>query len=407
MSSVIYEQVYRLIDSLPVISTHEHHLPDDFHHHLTLDRILEPLRSYVGWVVDARPGTDHASRSEYLRQCRHNSYWVWLEKGIQRVCALEDKITADNWDDVSQQITQQHANLNAHIDILTQTGRYRRAIQDTYWDPGDPVGHPELFATTFRVDTFQRGFHPDVRDHDDMNPFVHYPNAPQDSFDDYLEFVEMLATRSRAAGSVALKSASAYDRPLNYGPGDREAAEQVFMRHPDTVAPAQHKVYEDFILNWSCRLAKKLELPFQIHTGLGQLSGSRPLLFEPTIIRHPDVSFVLFHAGYPWIGETAALAHNHNNVIIDMVWAPIISASAAIAGLHQFIEVAHSSDRIAWGSDTWTSEEAVGALLAWQHVIATVLSQKVESGYFDMSEAEALSHKLMYSNAARLYGLST
>ena len=87
-----------------------------------------------------------------------------------------------------------------------------------------------------------------------------------------------------------------------------------------------------------------------------------------------------------------------------MVWAPIISTSAAIAALHEFIEVVRSSDRIAWGSDTWTSEEAIGALLAWQHVVATVLSQKVESGYFDMAEAERLAHKLMYRNAARLYG---
>jgi hypothetical protein len=42
--------------------------------------------------------------------------------------------------------------------------------------------------------------------------------------------------------------------------------------------------------------------------------------------------------------------------------------------------------------------------LAWQHVVATVLSEKVDSGYFDMAEAEALVHKLMYRNAARLYG---
>lgn len=41
---------------------------------------------------------------------------------------------------------------------------------------------------------------------------------------------------------------------------------------------------------------------------------------------------------------------------------------------------------------------------AWQHVVATVLSEKVDSGYFDMAEAEALVHKLMYRNAARLYG---
>ena len=51
--------------------------------------------------------------------------------------------------------------------------------------------------------------------------------------------------------------------------------------------------------------------------------------------------------------------------------------AASIAALHQYIEVAPSTDLIAWGSDTWTSEEATGALLAWQHVVATVLAEKV------------------------------
>ena len=46
----------------------------------------------------------------------------------------------------------------------------------------------------------------------------------------------------------------------------------------------------------------------------------------------------------------------------------------------------------------------VGALLAWQYVVATVLAQKVDDGYFDMAEAEGLVHKLMYRNAARSYG---
>ena len=44
-------------------------------------------------------------------------------------------------------------------------------------------------------------------------------------------------------------------------------------------------------------------------------------------------------------------------------------------------------------------------LLAWQYVLATVLAQKVDDGYFDMAEAEVLAHKLMYRNAARIYGL--
>ena len=110
--------------------------------------------------------------------------------------------------------------------------------------------------------------------------------------------------------------------------------------------------------------------------------------------------------GYPWYDEIAGLAHNYRNVCMDMVWAPMISPTAAIAALHQYIEVARSNDLIAWGSDTWTSEDAVGALIAWQYVVATVLSQKVDAGYIDMGDAERLARGLMYANAAKIYGFA-
>ena len=214
------------------------------------------------------------------------------------------------------------------------------------------------------------------------------------------------ASKAPTASSDVQVSLPHAIRSLDYAEGNRAEAAAVFGRHPQDVSAGESTAYQNFMFNWFCELAEKLDLPFQIHTGLGQLAGSRPMLFEPVLLRYPQVHFVLFHAGYPWYGEVAGLAHNHANVSIDMVWAPIISTSAAVAALHEYIEVARSSDRIAWGSDTWTSEEAVGALLAWEHVVATVLAEKVDDGYFDMAEAEILAHKLMYRNAARLYGFA-
>ncbi len=256
-----------------------------------------------------------------------------------------------------------------------------------------------------RTDMFVRCFHPGMQDHDANCPFTHYPDAPRDDFGAYLEYLEALFTTWRGRGAVALKSASAYERGLDYGEGDFAAAARVFGRHPETVGPAERAIYEETVFNWFCRLAAKLDVPFQIHMGLGRLPGSRPMLFVPTLERHRGVHFVLFHIGYPWYDEVAGLLHNYDNVSVDMVWAPLISPTAAIAGLHQYIEVARSNDRIAWGSDNWTSEEAVGALLAWEHVVATVLAQKVDDAYFDAEDADALAARLMHANAARRYGL--
>jgi predicted TIM-barrel fold metal-dependent hydrolase len=401
VTGTTYKFIYDLLETLPVVSSHEHHGTDDFQVGLTLDGVL--AQSYVGWL-DVAPGSDAVSRADFLAQCRHNSYYVWLEKGIRRVHGVDEVITARNWEEISRRISCRHAEPGAHIRILTETGRYRRAVQDSYWDYGSDVGHPELFSPTMRTDMFVRCFHPGVLDHDENNPFAAYPDAPTQNFDDYLDYLRDLFTGWRERGAVALKSASAYERSLAYGSEDRPAAAAVFGRRPESVGPTERAVFESTLFHFFCRLAASLDVPFQVHTGLGELAGSNPLALEPVLIRHPDVRFVLFHAGYPWCGEAAGLAHNHGNISLDMVWAPVISTTAAIAALHEFIEVARSSDRIAWGSDTWTSEEAVGALLGWQHVVATVLSEKVEAGYLELEEAEVLAHKLMYRNAAHLYG---
>jgi len=424
MPTDTYRTLYRLIESLPVISSHEHLLPDDLQTGLTLDRLLE--NSYVTMIAGVRetqsgprkefwstsgkrrsyrlPGDDPGLRGDFLEKARLNSKYFWLEKGLQRLYPLDGPLTPDNWEAVSACIAGKHANPQAHLEMLCDVGRYRRLVNDPYWDYGSDSGHPGLFSPTMRTDMFVAGFHPEVADHDGNSPFAFYPQAPRDNFDDYLDFLRALFTGWRAAGAVAMKSASAYERSLAYGEASFQAARKVFGQPPAAVTPPERTAYEDFMFGWFCRLCTELEVPFQVHTGLAWLAGSNPLAFEPVIDRHPDVHFVLFHAGYPWTGETAGLLHNHSNVSVDMVWVPMITTSGAVQALHEFLEVAHSMDLIAWGGDARTAEEAIGALLAWQHVVAKVLAEKVDDGTLDWSHAERLAHRLMYRNAARRYG---
>jgi hypothetical protein len=426
MPSQTYIDLYQLMESLPVVSTHEHHLPDPLHQTLNLDRVLENtyLAAYARPHVPiedkplyldpnapmrrspkkyAFPGQDARERQEFLNRHRHNSYFTWLEKGLNRIYGFGEKLTPENWDLLSTQISQMHLDPGAHLNILNEFGGYQRAVQDSYWDYGSDLGHPELFSPTLHTDMFITSFHPGVTDHGGNSPFNCYPEAPTRNFDDYLDFVRALFLRWREAGAVTLKSAAAYDRSLDYEEVDRAAAARVFSCPPEEASQSDRKVFGDFMFHWFCQLGLELDTPFQVHTGLARLQGSRPGLLEPVIARYPQLHFVLFHAGYPWYDEVSGLLHNYSNVSVDMVWVPIISTTGAILALHEFIEVAPSSDLIAWGSDTWTSEEAIGALLAWRHVAARVLAEKVDDGYWDMAEAEAMAHKLMYRNAKMIY----
>ena len=435
MGNHFFNIIMDMLDELPVVSSHEHHLPDAIHRQMSLDKILD--YSYIGWYagrknkpfaqtiqedpllqvhkmdpLHALPDDDWsigpqklaAQRAEFLDKFGVNSYWVWLERGIQKIYGLREPISPKNWESVSRQITHKHSQPLAHLDIMREHGVYQHAVQDTYWDYSSDLAHPDFFSPAMRTDMFVTCSSPGMRDHDLNNPFITYPDAPRDDLDDYLEYLKKRFTTWRENGAAALKCASAYERPLQFGEPDREGAARVFGQPLETLKPGDRLAFGDFMFHWFCELAQELDVPFQVHTGLADLAGSNPMLFQPVIKRYPAVTFVLFHIGYPWYQQIAGLAHNHSNVYIDMVWAPLISTTASVHALAQYLEAAQTSDSIGWGSDAWTAEEAVGAVLAWKHVIARVLADKLESGYLNMAKAESLASKWMYINNARLYG---
>ncbi|HEY3418845.1 MAG TPA: amidohydrolase family protein [Armatimonadota bacterium] len=393
-----FQRLTAYVATLPIFSAHEHHQPDDYFRDFSLDRIL--TGSYVNWI---NPWDGQIpDREVLLDRVRHNAYFVWLQRGLQRIYGI-DKLTAANWDAVSKIIQDAHASPTWHLEIFRNYGNYRRAIQDSYWNSGDDLGHPEFFSPTLRINCFVVCHHPEMRDHNGAS-WAQF-NVPALDFDEYLEFIEETVRTRKAAGAVALKSALAYDRDIAFRPRERAEAARVFGKHPTEVSPEDQRAYQDFVYDYLCTLAAKYELPFQNHTGLALIGGSNPLNLEPMIARHPHTRFILFHGGYPWVGEIAGLAHNYRNVYPDLTWLPIISPTAAVRAVHEWLETTWSSRYLCWGGDCWCAEESVGASLAFKHVLATALAQKVDEGYFDMDDAECVARRLCYENGEYVYGI--
>ena len=170
--------------------------------------------------------------------------------------------------------------------------------------------------------------------------------------------------------------------------------------------PPQEAVrkFQDYVFDTLCTIAAELKMPFQIHTGLGLLIGTNPMRLQSLIARHPDTTFVLMHGGYPWLDDLCGLVHAYPNVIVDLCWLPLISPSAGRRFLHELLEVCNG-DKIVWGCDTWTSEESWGALLSLADVLAPVLSEKIETGYFTVQNALSLTEGIMGKNARFWFNL--
>src|SRR5206468_2506650 len=149
-----------------------------------------------------------------------------------------------------------------------------------------------------------------------------------------------------------LKTTLAYQRTLRFENVSKERAAQAFGRPRKELTESQIQDFEDFIMWRLVELSAKYNLPFQIHTGDARIQGSDPMLLVDLIAANPKTKFILFHGGYPWIGETgmivAKATQGSANVWIDSVWLTTISYSTAKRAFHEWLEVM-PSDRIMWG----------------------------------------------------------
>lgn len=397
--SHIREELAGYMEGHPIINSHSHHMADDSFENFDLDRLIGG--TYLQWA-GITPGNSRKSREDYLKKIRFKSYFVWLQKAIQQLYHMEEELTADNWDMVSGRIRAAHRERDYHIRLLERECNYKKILVETYWDPGSDNGRPDIFRPAFRIDSFLYGYARGKHDFDGICPEI-YGELP-DNMDDYLDWVRRQILRKKQRGCVALKSAAAYDRGLNFSEVSREKAERVFLLKDPEKTAEDIENFQNYIFWRICEMAAELSLPLQCHTGTGQLTGTRPIELNSLIRRNPDTKFALLHCGYPWTDDIIAMVHEYPNVYPDMCWMPILSYTDAIRSLHELIE-ASTADKLCWGCDTWTAEDSFGALLAFRFVLSRVLEEKISDGYLSLSGAKEIIDNIMLHNAKELYGV--
>ncbi len=431
----LYAEFSAIIDSQPKISTHCHQLPEKELNPFGLDELLR--NSYLNWCgVSWSEATD--SREIFLNKVGFNSYFVWLKKSLLQLYGESSFLTASNWQTWSDRIQSAYQNPLHSREILTRRCGFRRMILDAYWDPGSDNGSPEFYAPVYRVNAFFFGYSPASVDHDGSNPYTLQPHAFISDLDEYIGWVRAEIRAHQTGGCVAIKIPIAYDRGLDFDPVSDSMARQAFSRltaatvreqkqaglnsrermlpsnvsgktalpHDKGFDPKDVKAFQDYLFFQICSMAADLDLPIQIHTGMGQGYRTNAAYLQPAIQSFPATRFVLLHCSYPWMQDISWLVSKYPNVFPDLSWLPLLSNRSATVMLHELIERA-SLDRIFWGCDTWTAEESFGALLAFRHVLATTLAEKIITGYFTREDALLIIDAILLKNPQRFYKLAS
>ncbi|MSQ97533.1 MAG: hypothetical protein EXR98_23685 [Gemmataceae bacterium] len=277
-------------------------------------------------------------------------------------------------------------------------------VVDPYWARLQFQRAYRFSVPLLNVTTLMRGSHPSQFGSEMDSPFAfaRKRNLKTDTLEDFLKVVDAIFVEAVAADCVCLKSTQAYERTLRYEKVSQERAAAVYGKPKKEISQQEQQDFEDFMFWHVCKLSAKYELPFQIHTGQACIQGSNPMLLVDLIQANPQTKFILFHSGYPWIGETAVIAMRNRNVWIDSVWLPTLSQTVARRAYQEWLD-AVPSDQIMWGADASNVEGIYGATALTRQALTDALTEKVERGELREHDALRIGRQILRENALTMF----
>lgn len=234
------------------------------------------------------------------------------------------------------------------------------------------------------------------------------------SLDDYLEGFESYLKECIDFGIVCIKDQTAYRRTINYTYPSRAEAEKVFnymLNHPrEVVGDKEGRVLDDWLFHYFMKLARRYELPVQIHTGhmagiRNEIEKTNAVNLTSILENYSEIKFDLFHGNWPYLGELLFLGKNYPNVWLDLCWVQSIDPLYSIELMKRALVTVPHAKIMVFGGDTFQPEWEIGYLVQARDNVAAALSEMVEKGRIDMKEARQIAADWFFNNPNQFFDL--
>ncbi|MFV0400758.1 MAG: amidohydrolase family protein [Oscillospiraceae bacterium] len=426
------EELKAYLSTIPVVDTHEHlplsetlrlrEQPADFLAEYFTQYIHSDLVS-AGmtreeqrklWDTSIPVSARWAMLEPYWQACRHTGYGRCVRETVKALYGEED-VTAANVEALSESFLAARKP-GRYEDILRTRCHIKTSLLNQWGEDYYEVLDRSFFTPVYALDWL---IAPDGLG--DLERLSRSTGIPVRDFDSWLAAseAELLNAIDRHATRV-FKIATAYDRSIYFPETDRAEAEGEFREvvaglrgRPTFAGPIgsafRHAAaFQNYMANHLMKTLEGREVTVQIHTGLhegcyNEIRNSDPTLLTNLFQRYEEIRFDIFHISYPFQNRLAVLAKNYPNVCIDMCWAHIISPTASIRALREFIDTVPLSKISAFGGDYSTLEQVVGHLAIAKDDVARTLDGMMADGILDMTEAKRVGKQLFYDNPMRIF----
>ncbi len=423
--SPVYERMKRHLDSIPAIDTHDHLWPFEIlpgrvdtveGNGLNLSSIWR--NSYLSWI-NRTPGWNKAENIDgwwrrveetgAFDNVRATSFYRYTLVALRDLYGVDfETLNLEGARELNRRIFDNYRDPKWLYEVVTEKANIELMFNDPYWARYRFETSYPWEVMVFNMNPLITGHHPALFNKPLDSPF-HFAaerNLPMKTLDDYLATVEAMFRKAKESGAVCLKTTLAYQRTIRFENAPRERAEKAFGRPPGKVTAEEKKDFEDFMMWRICELSAKYELPFQIHTGHARIQGSNPMNLVDLIDANRKTKFILFHGGFPWVGEMGMIVMHSmqrgRNVWADSVWLPQISYHTAKRAFNEWLDVM-PSDRIMWGGDCNHAEGIYGSTEFTRRCLAEVLAERIERGELKEAYARRIGRQIMRDNALELF----
>lgn len=415
----LYTRIKASVDAVPAIDTHDHLQPfertpfldkTDRGTGMTLHGVWRG--SYYTWIHPLTPWPEGKSFDDWWPKARGDfdnaratSFYRYMLPGFRDLYGVDfDTITDEQARALNDQIFAHYQDDKWLREVVTERANIELMFIDPHWARFKFERAWPFAVIVLNVTTMVDGTHPSRIPSALNSPYVYAEGKGRkiESLDDYVATLDTIFADASAAGAVCLKSTLAYQRTLRFENVSKERAQAGFGKRADELTPQERADFEDYVFWRIVELSAKYELPFQIHTGQARIQGSNPMLLVDLIEANPKTKFILFHGGFPWVGETGVIAMRFENVWIDSVWLPTLSYTMGKRAYQEWLEVM-PSNRIMWGADTACAEGIYAATEFTRQCLAEALAEKAARGELREEHALRIGRQIMRDNALELF----
>ncbi len=421
----VYNRLRSYIDTLKIVDAHEHlQTPSDSANFCLLNTISyfpgDLHSAGAPGFPDKKEGRCNMDSvwdqfAQYYAYCRTTSYHDQFMNTL-RILYGFDKPFLTKEDALvlyDKMFTNHYRNYPAWFEEVYRKGNFETMVLDQYWDHYNTDVDTAYFSLVCNINSLVSLIGEAARDKrsDTNKSLLKLMNREVlilKNLDDYISLTDSVLAVFKARGAVCIKNTLAYSRSIDFEDIDYAEARAIYAK-PTPSDEKEIKKLEDFLFHHIVQQSIKLKLPIQIHTGYlagnnSMLDNGHPMKLLNLLIKYPEAKFILFHGGYPWVGDFTAIGKQFTNVYLDIVWLPQISKTAAIRGLHEILD-AVPYNKLFWGGDVTNIDDAIGSLELGKEVVATVLAERVEKGWITEGLARDIAKAIFYDNGVKMFQL--